>query len=121
MLLDLPPDFSAEQSHQTNSPPKLWAPEAGRDDGAALRGNRRALSARAPVTFSHEDRWDHSLMSIPPGSVADDGYWDATSNEWRTTLDESRCEGQIIYLVETDLDPTHRVSKTVPLLPRNGN
>jgi hypothetical protein len=118
IMVNLPPDFFAPQSHQINSPPKVWAPEARRDDGATPHGNI-TLNARAPFIYWHEDRWDYSLMSIPPGMVADDGYWDASIDEWRTTFDETRCAGQIIYLVENDVIP-HQVSKR-PLLPRNGN
>lgn len=105
--------------YQINSPPKTWAPEAGGDEGAAPHGNK-TLNARAPVEVLDEDRWDHSLMSIPPGGVAENGYWDPATGEWKTTFDESGCEGQIIYLVEEDVMNTHQVSNR-PLLPPSGN
>lgn len=90
--------------------------------GSASPQSNRTLNARASrsETDNMGHRWDHALMSVPPGLYLDDDYWDLiTPNDvnsgdvWITALDESRCQGQVIYMVEQDLSE-HYVSTYLP-------
>jgi len=79
------------------------------------RNDSSTLDKRAPATVTDYERWDLALLAVPPGKTIDDGYYepdasDPMDDQWATNFDDTRCEGQIIYLVETDVLPGHRVS-----------
>lgn len=89
--------------------PAVFAREAY---GGELPQNNKSLSARAPISKTDYmgHRWDHALMSVPPGMYLDGDYWDlenpndvSSDDVWITALDESRFQGQVIYMVEENL------------------
>lgn len=83
-------------------------------DGGAQQGNK-SLNARAPQEQQDITRWDHAFMSVPPNAYLDDHFgMDITTSDetWMTWLDDSRCRGQTIYLVEEYVYKKHSVSNT---------
>lgn len=84
-------------------------------DDAAQRSNK-SLNARAPVAQPKDGtRWDHALMSVPPGVLLDNGYWEKgpSGDMWTTRLDDSRCQQQLIYMVESGI-LSHEVGNAFP-------
>jgi hypothetical protein len=85
------------------------------DSSIATQSNK-ALRARAHPLEVDGNRWDWSMMSVPEGMGVDDGYYeedwddDDDPDRWTTRFDESRCQGQIIYMIEEGLSKAHPVS-----------
>jgi len=57
-------------------------------------------------------------MSVPPGVLLDDGYQELNDPDdddsvdlWMTAFDESRCQGQVTYMIEQQLGQEHDVSR----------
>ncbi|KAB5583051.1 hypothetical protein GE09DRAFT_1247143 [Coniochaeta sp. 2T2.1] len=104
--------YSIQEHHAMHASPPAILPRAlYNGPGAAGRSNR-TLNSRAMATETDGRIWDHALLSIPPSGKVDDYFEedDDGDEEWTTTFDDSRCQGQFIYLIEEGVDKNHAVS-----------
>jgi hypothetical protein len=82
------------------------------DDNATLVARQQAQGGRK--TF-WDAAWELSLMSVPPNKDWRVGYTNPISEEYQYTAHDSFGAGQVIYVVEDDVDITHTVSQPLPI------